>query len=562
MRAIDRGTDGMMREQPGAWSKAGGAWAPLFVLLAALALFSIHLGRPTGDFDEYYHILGARGWLATGEPRILDGVYRRTELYTILVAGMFRLLGESFWAARLPAVVASALLAMTLFLWLRARAGSAVAWTGTFLYVTSPFTIELAQFARFYAVQSLAFFLGVIAVEEAAAPGRSPSARLGLALGAALGFVVALYLQVTTAIGLAGLFLWLACARGLPWLQGQPARRRATVLAGLALLGLLALGLLFGTGFGRAALGLYRFAPAWAASQQNAIWFYHLQLLLHYPALWPFMPVLALAALTWRPRVAFLAFTVFVVAFLAHSFAALKSMPYIAYAMPFLWTLVAIGLVALWPMGRALIRRLGAGLAGLLHLPRHARLLGRASLVFSLLFLLIADPAFVRSATMLMGVRMAPQVPLADWQAAAARLRPLVQKVDVLADTSELETLYYFGRHDLLISDSRLSEMDGKPQQFAIDERVGRPVISTPAALARLIDCYRTGLVLSSDARWRNGPYLDNAVANLLVRRATPVDLPPSWHVQAWRWDNPAAPADPAAAGCPLIGHAAAIASR
>jgi hypothetical protein len=474
------------------------------------------------------------------------------------VAGMFRLFGESFWVARLPAMIASALLAMTLFLWLRARAGRAAAWVGVFLYVTSPFTIELAQLVRFYAVQSLAFFLGVIAVEAASAPGRPASTRLSLAVGAALGFVVALYLQVTTAIGLVGLFLWLACARGWPWLQGQPARWRAAVLAGLALLGL-------GTSFGHAALNLYRFVPDWAASEQNAFWFYHLQLVLHYPALWPFMPILALAALAWQPRAAFLALAIFAVAFLVHSFAALKSMSYIAYAMPFLWTLVGIGLVALSPVGRLLIRRLGAALAGSLHLPGHARLLGRVGLVLSLLFLLIANPAFVRSTAMLMGLRMAPQVPLTDWQAAAAHLGPLVQKVDVLADTSELETLYYFGRHDLLISASRLSEMptlDGQPRQFAIDWRVGRPVISTPIALARLIDCYRTGLVLSSDPRWRNGPYLDNAVADLLVSRATPIDLPPSWHMQAWQWDNPAAPADPVTAGCPLVGHAAAVAAR
>ena len=88
------------------------------------------------------------------------------------MAETFRLLGQSLWAAQLPSALASAALVTALFLWLRAHAGPGAAWLGAALLAISPFTIESAHFARFYAVQCLTFLLGVIAVEMATAPGR------------------------------------------------------------------------------------------------------------------------------------------------------------------------------------------------------------------------------------------------------------------------------------------------------------------------------------------------------------------------------------------------------
>ena len=88
--------------------------APLWVGLAALAVFTIGLDRPP-EFDELYHVLAARGWLATGELRIADGLYERTALYSMLIGLLFERLGESLVVARLPSVAASAVLAAALF---------------------------------------------------------------------------------------------------------------------------------------------------------------------------------------------------------------------------------------------------------------------------------------------------------------------------------------------------------------------------------------------------------------------------------------------------------------
>ena len=548
--------DAAVRPAPDAWHKL----APLLVFVLALGLFLIGLGRSTGAFDEYYHVLAARGWLATGQPRILDGVYPRAELYTILVAETFRLLGQSLWAARLPSALASAALVAALFLWLRAHAGSRVAWLGAALLAFSPFTIESAHFARFYAIQCLAFFLGVVAVEMATTPGRRWPARLSLAAFAVLSLALALYFQMTTAVGLVGLGAWLALGPGLAWLLSLRARHRWLVVGALALLGLVMLAGVIASGLVRELLFQFRYTPTWAESGKNQVWYYYLQFLLNYPALWTFGPLLALLAVALRPRLGGLALAVLGVALVLHSLAGLKSMKYMAYAFPFLWALSAVALVELWPGFRRFCRRLGHRLAGLLGRPRLDQPLGSTILASGLLFAVLANPGLAHSVALLAGLSLPGQEPPTRWQKVAPELAPLAHRVDIVVDTSELETLYYLGRHDVLISRSRLSEMPffGLPtREFEIDPRVGRPVISEPSSLVRIMDCYATGLVVSSISRLHSTALVDPAIPPLLAQRGSPVELPPGSHIVAWTWHTPKAALAPRA-DCPTLPDAEA----
>ena len=68
--------------------------APLLLALAAGLLYCINLGHLPHP-DELYHILAAQGMVVTGEPRIAEGLYTRTWLFTWLVARCFSLFGES-----------------------------------------------------------------------------------------------------------------------------------------------------------------------------------------------------------------------------------------------------------------------------------------------------------------------------------------------------------------------------------------------------------------------------------------------------------------------------------
>ncbi|MDF1586242.1 hypothetical protein [Marinimicrococcus flavescens] len=507
-------------------------WAMPLLFVGALALFAINLDLPA-HFDELYHLLAAQGWLATGEPVIAEGEYRRGLWFTVLVAGLFDLFGQSeLWIARLPSVLAAALSTLLLFRWLHATAGRTAAWIAALLFATAPFTLELARFARFYAIQELLFLAGAVAVEGAVMGRLRPAWRL-LAGGAGLlCLALAVLVQPASLIGLVGLALWFALAWLLPWLAGlPPARRRSLLLLGLVA-GLVGLALLFATPLGGQLLGLYRWTPPWAEAMRNQVWFYHLWLALYYPSLWPVVPVLALLAWRAAPRPALLAICVFGTSVLLQSFGGLKDTRYLAYAWPFLFALFGLALAGCWPALRAfVVRRLAR-----LPLPGPRRRVVQGGLVVFLLFAFLANAAVVRSVAMLADLRVPPQPPWPGWERLGAALGPELETAELVLVTNELAALRHLGRYDLLISHSRLMEVSDEGEPFARDYRTGRPVIAEAATLDRLMGCFASGLVVSEEAFWRDPATLDEEVANLLVRRAEALPLPAGLRFRAWRW--------------------------
>ena len=154
--------------------------APLLVFAVACLVYSINLGRMAHP-DEYHHILAAQGLVATGEPRIAEGLYTRVFLQTWLVAKSFGIFGESLAAARVPSLVATSLLVALLFVWLRREAGTPAAWIGATLFGLSPFAVEMAQFCRFYALQSLVMVItATVVFAGVKAPADPPWRRLTL----------------------------------------------------------------------------------------------------------------------------------------------------------------------------------------------------------------------------------------------------------------------------------------------------------------------------------------------------------------------------------------------
>ena len=221
--------------------------------------------------------------------------------------------------------------------------------------------------------------------------------------------LLALHLQPTTLLGCVGLGLWLAGAIGLPWLRDPavPARRKRLVLLGLVAAGALVLLAAAATGLLADFWRSYRWTPLFNREQQDAFWFYHLWYTLLYPSLWPLTGLLALVAIAVHPRAASMALLVFAAGFLLNSFAGPKSLRYIAYAQPFLFVLWGIGLVSLWP---ALVRALGELTGRLEAIPPAAFPwvggLGRLLVAGALLFLALANPAWLRTATLLADIHV------------------------------------------------------------------------------------------------------------------------------------------------------------
>lgn len=506
------------------------------------ALYAINLDRPENP-DELYHVLAARGLLETGKPQIAEGLYERGYFFTWLVALFFRWFGESLAVARLPSLVAVVLLVLLLYLWARREAGPLAGWLVAGLYAISPFAVLIAQFSRFYAIQTLAFTAGCwLVFELVRIPVRSfRFASCLLAAGALFGLAASL--QPTTYLGLAGVAFWAA-----PILLGRLLARpdlswtrRAMLL--LAVATLLAAALVIGwqSGVIEEFWHRYRRVELFNIEAKEQFWFYHFWYILLYPSLWTLTPPLALVAIVQAPRLASLATVGFATAFLLNSFAGPKSLRYIAYAQPLLFVIWGVALAALLPALREALGGLRAGLAARMQsLGRRARWTSTALVGGTLLSVVLVNPFWLRTASVLAVRPIGPELPDADWRRAAPVLAPLLTEVAVVVDTEELGPLYHLGRHDILFSPSKFHELlDAIRGDFAFDPRTGRPVIASVAMLKRILLCYPSGLFLAPRMHWQRQHFADAAVISLLETYATPVAVPAGSHVYAYLWRHP-----------------------
>jgi hypothetical protein len=511
--------------------------APVLLGALALAVLLPDFDHVAG-FDELYHVLAAQAWLAEGQLRVADGIYDRTPLYTIFLAHWLRLfgeLGEALVVARLPSLIAGTALVVLVFLWTRAVAGSLAAVLAALFLALDPENLQISQWGRFYALHVLLFWLGAIGIYRLVTSPPAPARAVLLAAGVLVCFGAALYLQLTTLIGLLGVAVWSTVTLGAPWLARFSPRARWGIAAGLALLAGVAIWVFVETGLFAELLARYRSAPLYQAGNRDAFWYYHAFLTIYYPTLWPLVALAVVIGLAYRPRPTALCACVVAVAFVAHSLAAAKSMRYLTYVAPFLFVLWGIALAEIWPRLRRFLEEVGTRALAWLGLGRLGRPGVYAALAVVLVFTIVANGAFVRTAATMFGFVIPPMQKRSDWTAARDPLAPWLADADIVLTTNELSALYYLGRYDILISKSRLSELrDGG--EFSLDPRTGRPVITTPESLALIMDCYRDGLIVADAARWRNRAQVDDAVIHLIQARAEEVDLPAAaMHAYFWR---------------------------
>lgn len=515
-------------------------WSVLALLLLAVGVRLINLdGLPR--IDELYTVMAARGWLEHGVPRVGDGMYERAELYTVLVAQFFRVLGDGLVAARLPGVIASSLLVVAVFLWVRAVSSLPAAWVAALFVALDPLSIQEAQFARFYALHALLFWLAAIGLFALAEQRPTLAARLAVALGSGAALLLALHLQPTTLMGAVGLALWLVVV-GPAWLFSGPERRwRWYGLAALAALGLVVVAGLMHSGYGAELWDRYRWTPLHAEAVRNQVWYYHLLQIERYPSLWPLLPFTVLLALAAAPRPALFCTIVFATVFVLLSFGGMKHLNYLYFVYPFLFVLWALALVHAFRALRALAANAAAGTLRQLAPTLATRRAPVVLIATGLAFLVLANGATARLFLKPLGIRLTADESAIDWAPAAAALAPRLPRAAVVLTPNDLFALYYLGRYDVAVSPNRLSEQGA--EEFALDRRTGRPVIASPASLALILDCYPSGLVVVDDTMYRQSWALTDAMADLLERRTTPLAVTPG--VRAFVWEQP--PGDPAA---------------
>lgn len=521
--------------------------ACLLLGLFSLMLYSINIDRQA-HHDEYYHILAAKGLLETGLPSIGEnGQYWRGYPLTWLVGKSFAIFGPGVAVARLPPLLFMVCLVTLLFLFIRREADSSTAaWLGAGLFAISPFAIELAQFVRFYSLQCLLFLAAAWLIYLLPSQPLRPWLKLSMLIAALLLLAFAAYLQPTTLLGVAGLGLWLTGALLMPVLcdPSVPFSRKAGLLLVLATAGLFILGLAWTSGLLVSLWEDYRSTSLFNLPQANHFWFYHVWHSLLYPTLWTLSGLLAILALIRWPRLAGFLIIVFATGFFLNSFAASKSMRYLAYAHPFLFALWGLGLAVLLATAKPVLAHTRARLAESLTLlpAKSAHRLAGFLIAMSLGFLLVANPALLRSATLLAGITVPPELPPNDWEAARSILEPLIDEVETVVTTDDLRMIYHYGRADYLLSASKFGELPAERREpFGRDIRTDVAVIKDARSLELILRCYASGLFVTQAQHWPNGQRSRAEVAEvapLLVAVAKPLDLAAESRLVGFIWQH------------------------
>ncbi len=524
----------------GVSAEYGHWWGAGALFLVALAVRLVHFGH-TPTYDEFYHLLAAHSWLEYHTLSISGGVYTRAAPFTILVAEFFRLFGENLIVARIPALLAGALLVPVVFLWVRSVSGARAACATAILITVSPLLISLSQMVRFYTLQALCFFLAAIAV-YALVTRRVCGVRAVLyAVGGAAALGFALDLQITTAIGAVGLIAW-STAVGLRALPSLAARRRKLVVAALFVL-LIALGITAWIGSARLAAlwHTFRVPPYWEAGVENNYRYYFYWFMGRYPTLWSLFPLAIFWGLVWRPRPVLFATMVFVVALAVHTVAGPKQGRYIVYAMPFFFVVWGIAIGEAVPVMLTLVRGATRTLLGERLRSGAEQWLVRGGLIAILGFAAASNPAFPLAYRMLTRTDAnwtgtSNYRGHADWTAMVPYIKPMLKNVDVVLTAEGVKALYYLGRYDFEINLSNLRDTKSG-REFSINLRTGHRVVGDLRAVQLIMACYPTGLVVVEVWAWEWAPRIvPPDVAAYVEAHARRVALPSRSRMLAFEW--------------------------
>jgi hypothetical protein len=162
---------------------------------------------------------------------------------------------------------------------------------------------------------------------------------------------------------------------------------------------------------------------------------------------------------------------------------------------------------------------------------------GQVLLGFAFAVVVLMNPFWIRTATMIGNVTVPSEAPLADWRAARETLAPWTDSAEIMITTEELGAIYFLGRSDIRYSPSKFDELPHDQRfEFGIDPRIGRPIITKPASLEKLVECFDSGFMVGPVEHWGKPILVSSAVQEVLRRNAHPIAVPRKSHLYAWGW--------------------------
>lgn len=328
------------------------AWA---VLLGSGLLYGLTVwATPVGN-DEHDVLVAAMSLARDGALPFLNGSHDPGALLSVLASSLLALGGDPPIAmVRLPSILATAVAAAWLFVWLREHAGTTVAGIATILFVPSSWALQGAHSAGQSALQTLLVLVAATWLFDAS---RHSAAATRRRIAAAALLLIAFQLQPTAAIAALALLIW--CLPGiLRALVDQHFARRTPILIVAAVISLPLLALI-----APAVIGTIRAALLSVSAEREVPGdrlFYLRDLWAQAPALMLFLPVAAVLAWRRSSSLAALALVLLIVPLLIHSVTGPKAAGVCAYVIPYLAIIYALALAG--PV-KQLSARLAAPLA-------------------------------------------------------------------------------------------------------------------------------------------------------------------------------------------------------
>ena len=484
-------------------------------------------------FDEFYHFLAARSWAENGTLAIGDGAYLRGSLFTKALGVVFAYFGESINVARIVPVLGGIAWALIVFLWSRFFLGRFIAWIAVMMFIFSNVFLGLSTYIRFYSWHGFfvfsAFALGTLYLSQS----RKNIYSNFILILAIVSILLAYHLQESTLIAIVAFscFLILFYHDFIKKILVAIFTDKRYLFLSFSLLTAIAI-VCYSFDIPQIIWTKYSHSALWATKISKTV--YHWYFKTNYPLLWSIFPMTAVWAAVYRPPYGLACAVIFSVCFLLHSFAGMRDIRYLAYALPFFFIIGSIAVVGAIKSLKAAI-----SVTDYKYLKSYLTLHGLTLPIISFVtfitfsFAIIVNDGFRDAYDVMLGKNSTMG---ADWSAYSQDLKRLANSVDVVVVTYSVAGIYFIGDIDFVMSPTIIMETDTQ-EEFGYDSRIGRRVISSLDSLKLIMECYSSGLIVVDQRRWGD-PLLgtDSTTNKFLIENTSPVSLVDDKTLHAFTW--------------------------
>lgn len=487
-----------------------GGYPPRWILAAIAGIFIslIHVGIAVVNidhaphYDEIYHMLAAESWHNTGELRILDGEYTRASGFTKIVALQSYVCGPSLECARSFSIFASALIvfSVTIFAAVMMRPASGV--VAGMLMALNPAVIHTSQLVRFYSLHALSFLLFAFLFYILITRFRDLPVKVSLLL-TGIGIILLLganHLQVLTQVGLLGIAMATVMINA-PRVVGWFLRQSGFII----ILSIITTAVIVFSGIYivdiHEKIKVLRWTPVWAEGLENAYLFYYRSMRGWYPVLLPLTGFFALLSIVRWTRLTLYCLFTFVVCFAVISVAGVKGDRFLIFALPFLFIPLGAGMV----MALEIVVDIVTDNLKRVHFfdwgKNRIHLLATTAVILMSLVYVISQPLILSAVRMVLisdNQETHFDRYYADWPAAIEVIQQLVEEYPTVITSSGVKAAWYLGSFDFDLNYSVMKETDTS-DEFGIDPRTGRPVISSPESVRQVLQENAPALIIIED---------------------------------------------------------------